>query len=288
MQKWLPENLENIYSQFGEDSILKAIFDEIPVNQSGIRTCVEFGAWDGLHLSNTANLVLNHNWYGIFIESDKTRFDELSVNFKSANVSCINAMVNFEGDQSLDLILSSINAPIDLDLISIDVDGCDYWILDSIKLYLPKVFVVEFNPTIPNSVEHVQPRNLHISQGSSLKAITKLGKEMGYELVAASLTNAFLVKDRFATKFLTNEMSIDDFYKSSYANSIWTSYDGTIMLEKDLAMPWQNLKVDQSKLQILPSPLRRFPDSYNLFQKVFFFLIVRIRKIQKLWVTNGR
>jgi hypothetical protein len=57
MQKWLPLNLENVYSQFGEDSILKAIFERIPTNQNGVRTCVEFGAWDGLHFSNTAKLI---------------------------------------------------------------------------------------------------------------------------------------------------------------------------------------------------------------------------------------
>lgn len=286
MQSWLPKKLKNVFSQFGEDSILEAIFNEIPMNESGIRTCVEFGAWDGLHLSNSANLVKNHNWHGVFIESDKNRFEELSQNYKSDDVSCIQAMVNFEGDNSLDQILARTTSPVDLDLISIDIDGCDYWILESIKIYLPKVFIVEFNPTISNSVDYVQPRNLHISQGSSLKAITRLGKEKGYELIATTLTNAFLVKHELASRFLTTEKSIDDFYKSKYQNSIWTSYDGTIMLETDLVMPWQNLKVNQSKLQVLPGALRTFPDSYNFFQKVLFSVNKKWKRIQSLWSTD--
>ena len=286
MQKWLPLNLENVYSQFGEDSILKAIFERIPANQNGVRTCVEFGAWDGLHFSNTANLVKNHHWNGIFIESDVNKFHDLVNNFNSSSTTCINSLVQFSGEYTLDKILSRVNTASEIDLISIDIDGCDYWILESIELFLPKVFVIEFNPTIHNSVEYIQERNMEIAHGSSLKSIAKLAKQKGYELVATSLCNAFLIKECFADKFLNDEKTIDDIHSSVYSNYIWTAYDGTIMIQKDLEMPWQNLKVHQSKFQVLPKLLRKFPDSYSLPEKLLFKLISRLKKLDKLWMTN--
>lgn len=286
MQNWLPSNLENVFSQFGEDSILKAIFDRIPANHSGSRTCVEFGAWDGLHFSNTANLIRNEGWKGLYIESDTQRFLQLTKNFETTNTTCINARVDFEGNSTLDQILSGLNTPLEIDLISIDIDGCDYWVLESIEKYLPKVFVVEFNPTIPNSVEYIQPRNLKISHGSSLKAICLLAKQKGYELVATTLCNAFLVQTKFATSFLVDGKEIDDFYQPLYSNSVWTAYDGIVMLEKDLQMPWQNLRVSQEKIQVLPKLLRKFPDTYNALEKFLFKAHSKRRKLKKLWIID--
>jgi hypothetical protein len=286
MQKWQPPNLENVYSQFGEDSILKAIFEGIPEPQDRVRTCVEFGAWDGVLFSNTANLIINSGWKGIFIESDTKRYRDLVNSYKGLDTTCINALVQFDGEFTLDNILTRANAPTDIDLISIDIDGCDYWILESIDLFLPKVFVVEFNPTIPNSVEYVQPRNLNISQGSSLNAITKLAKRKGYDLVATSLCNAFFVKESFAEIFLSGNRSIDDIHNAVYSNYIWTAFDGTIMLERDLEMFWHDLKINQSKIQVIPLLLRKFPGSYSVPRRFFFKLFSRINKLDKLWSTN--
>jgi hypothetical protein len=61
---------KNIYSQFGEDGILEEIINRLP-KESLSHTAVEFGAWDGIHLSNIRNLILNQEFNGIFIEANK-------------------------------------------------------------------------------------------------------------------------------------------------------------------------------------------------------------------------
>ena len=61
----------NITSQFGEDGIIKEIFNRIGTKY---KICVELGAWDGKHFSNTWNLWFNNEWHAILIEADKNKF----------------------------------------------------------------------------------------------------------------------------------------------------------------------------------------------------------------------
>ena len=66
----------DVFSQNGEDGVLEAILDLIP-KQDLRKLVVEFGAWDGINFSNTYNLILNHGFSAILIESNKQRFKEL-------------------------------------------------------------------------------------------------------------------------------------------------------------------------------------------------------------------
>src|ERR1700675_5033925 len=63
----------NIHSQFGEDGVIERVF---AVVGETTRTCCEFGAWDGIHFSNTRALV-ERGWRGVFVEADPERFEEL-------------------------------------------------------------------------------------------------------------------------------------------------------------------------------------------------------------------
>jgi hypothetical protein len=67
------------FSQSGEDGIIERILEVI----GGLdRWCVEFGAWDGLHFSNCANLLRNRSYSGVFFEADRWRFEKLKANYK--------------------------------------------------------------------------------------------------------------------------------------------------------------------------------------------------------------
>ncbi len=74
---WLWDCLRDVFSQTGEDGVISKVLELLPLDN----WCVEFGAWDGLHLSNTANLVLNKNFSVVFIESDAARLNELKNNY---------------------------------------------------------------------------------------------------------------------------------------------------------------------------------------------------------------
>ena len=115
-------------------------------------------------------------------QSDLDRFGELCKTYKNhlKTTRCIRRTVGFDPPDTLDEILDGLNQfPRDYDLLSIDVDGCDYWILATLRRR-PKIVVVEFNPTIPNAVEFTQARDMAVHHGSSLRAIDALARSGGY------------------------------------------------------------------------------------------------------------
>lgn len=169
----------NTYSQFGEDGITGEILDRLTAKINLNSWCVEFGAWDGVHLSNTCALIRERGYRAVLIEGDQSRFVQLEANHPQPSVIKINRMVEFSGENSLDAILQTTEIPEDFDLLSIDIDGCDYWILDSLKKYKPKILIVEFNPTIPNEVDFIQKANFSVKQGCSPKSLHKLAASRG-------------------------------------------------------------------------------------------------------------
>ena len=93
----------NIKSQNGEDGILEYIFNVIG---EGRKKCVEFGAWDGEHLSNTWNLIANKGWKGVYIESNGEKYKSLVKKWKgNKKVVTINKQVESKGANTLDNIL---------------------------------------------------------------------------------------------------------------------------------------------------------------------------------------
>ncbi len=150
----------NIASQTGEDGIIERIMELLRPSQ---KFCVEFGAWDGKLHSNCFNLLKNKGWSGIMIEANNDKYRELVGTYASDDrVTTVNRFVDFEGANSLDNLLDEFKAPRDFALLSIDVDGCDYYIWEALAHYSPEVVVIEINPTVPNDVLFVQERSFDV------------------------------------------------------------------------------------------------------------------------------
>jgi hypothetical protein len=268
----------NLYSQNGEDGIINELLKRFP-NEIQNKWCVEFGAWDGIHLSNTCNLIKNLDYQAVLIEASRKKFRDLQRNFPSSNVIKINKLVGFEGDNSLDNILIETKIPSDFDFLSIDIDGCDYWIWDSLVLYSPKIVCIEFNQTIPNIVEYINPRDFRIKHGSSAKSLIKLGSNKFYSLVASTDTNLFFVKNELM-KYI-NEIELDLSDANLAGNNpvfIYSGYDGTLFSStNEISLNW-HVKLNLSNFQILPSYLRAYPGDYNFFQKYLLILWIIIKK----------
>jgi len=183
---------KNVTSQFGEDGIIARLVELI---QPGERFCVEFGAWGGKYYSNCHQLLATSDWQGLMIEGNPEKYRDLVSTFAGNDrVRTLNRFVDFEGPNGLDNILAECNAPKDLGLLSIDIDGNDYHIWKSLQGYAPEIVVIEFNPTVPNDVFFVQDASFDVNHGCSLLALTLLGQEKGYELCVCTTTNAFFVK----------------------------------------------------------------------------------------------
>jgi hypothetical protein len=265
----------NEYSQFGEDGIIENILARFPNKDSW---CVEFGAWDGIHLSNTFNLIKNHGYRPVLIEANSKKFQVLKKNMAPYESVLVNEFVTFEGSNTLDKILGRTEIPKDFDFLSIDIDGNDFWILDSLLEYRPKVICIEYNPSIPNDVEYVQPRDFSVQKGSSALSIYNLAQQKSYELVATTRCNLILVaKEHFDLfEIADNQLSAlrDD---SDCRVSAFVGYDGTIILSRPLHFYWHDFTINQQGIQCLPKFLRTFPSDYSFLQKLLFiaFLLVK-------------
>ena len=250
---------ENIASQSGEDGIIEKIFQLITPSYL---YCVEFGAWDGKYLSNSYNLIQNKKWGGAFIEGNSEKFKELVANHgENSKLKLVNKFIDFSGPNSLDQILHEIDTPLDFDFLSIDIDGTDYFIWESLNNFKPKVVCIEFNPTVPNDIIFVQPKNSAINQGCSLLALILLGKNKGYELVCCTGWNAFFVCKEYFDKFELKSNSIWHIYKPILDGRIWHGFDSHIYVHGMTKFLWNPTNLTNDDFQILPESLRKFGDS---------------------------
>jgi hypothetical protein len=195
---------KSIYAQGAEEGMLERIFERIP---PATRFCVEFGASDGLRNSNTALLLRERGWSGVLIEGSEYRFGRLCEHWGGApNVRLVQALVQ---PSDVEQIFADAGVPEDLDLLSIDIDGNDYWVWRAIERFRPRVVVIEYNPyyeppqrwVMKHDPDHVWDGSTYY--GASLESLYWLGKHKGYELVACDRqgNNAFFVAQCFYERF---------------------------------------------------------------------------------------
>ena len=200
--KKLSDYAFNNFSQFGEDGIIQKIFEIIGISS---RVCIEFGAWDGFRFSNTANLFTN-NWEAILIEAHQKRFNSLIQNVKNYQCHCFNIFITNKGKHSLESVLKENNLFMEIDFLSIDIDGDDYYIFKSLETLKPRVICCEYNPTIPAHLELVPTENN--SFGCSPLSLVKLAETKGYKLISMTDVNCFFVSNTDFEKFFKYETSL--------------------------------------------------------------------------------
>lgn len=200
----------NVNSQNGEDGVIEFIFNTMNIKNGNF---IEFGAWDGKHLSNSYKL-FNEGWGGIYIEGDKNKFNKLVQNFGQVEkITVVNSMVSFGDSNRLDDIIERSNHySTEFDFVSIDVDGLDYFIFKDMNKYLPKVICIEVNsghsPLYDKEIElNVAKRNI----GQSLYVISKEAEKKGYFPLCYT-GNLFLIKNEYKELFKDYVKSLEDIY----------------------------------------------------------------------------
>jgi hypothetical protein len=192
-----------VYSQADEDGIIREIFRRIG---EGNRTFLEIGAGNGLE--NNSLFLLSQGWRGAWIEgsSRKVRAAKRNVStVVSGGRLCVEQ--HFVTAANVDETVARLAPNRDVDLLSIDLDGNDYYILDAIRSISPRVIVAEYNPKFPADVVWVMKYNeTHRWDstdyfGASLKALELLLASRGYSLVGCNIigSNAFFVRSELTT-----------------------------------------------------------------------------------------
>ncbi len=182
------------YSQYGEEGIIKEIFRRLQIEKGFF---VEFGAMDGIEISNTRSL-WESGWEGVMIEPSSDLYNELSLNYpRDSGVMPLKLAVTYKADDKNGLLFDEIYQRYfperEIDFLSIDVDGADYYILKGLKCR-PKVIMIEANlawhPLIKQEVcEEIALAN----RQQPLEVYIEVAKRMGYEPVCLTI-NLFLVR----------------------------------------------------------------------------------------------
>jgi hypothetical protein len=251
----LEQYRRNVTSQKGEDGVIEYI---VKVLEPPNKYCVEFGAWDGRQFSNCFNLLQNHGWSGLLLEANEEIFGELVKTYaQNENVRLGNKYVNFEGPDRLDAILADNGVPALFGVLSIDIDGCDYYVWESLEKFSPELVIIEFNPTVPNDVIFVQEKSFDVNQGCSLLALVILGKKKGYELAVCTDFNAFFVKAEKLASLGVTDNFISILYSPPLNGRIFQGYDNTIHVVGMNQMFWHGgLRVRSEDFQVLPKSMR--------------------------------
>jgi glycosyltransferase involved in cell wall biosynthesis len=188
------------FSQNGEDGVIAEILRRTGAHT---RTFVEFGVESGRE-GNCVYLADVAGWRGLFMEADELMYRVLEAKYSAQeNVRTIRARVTPENIVDLLARGMVVTEP---DVLSIDVDGQDYWIWEAIEGYRPRVVIVEYNSALDPRRRLVQPNQPDRSWdgtdyfGASLGALQALAERKGYQLVHTDLSgaNAFFVRSDLA------------------------------------------------------------------------------------------
>lgn len=170
---------KKVYSQNGEDGIIEYIFTAIGTTN---KYAIEFGATDGITNSNIHNLHL-HEWQMLQLDKVQCKTN------KPVYIETITP-------NNIEAIFDKYNVPKTFDLLSIDIDGNDFYVWKALVNYRPRVVVIEYNGFYDDNRLLPYDENAYYGCSSAtINALCKLAEEKSYRLVYTEKTgvNAFFV-----------------------------------------------------------------------------------------------
>jgi hypothetical protein len=181
------------------DYLLEEIFNRLGIEKG---TFVEFGAWDGIVLSNT-RFLFEKGWGGLLVEGDYAKAEELRDNYSAyPSVTTVHSFVDAKEnliDNLFDKYLEH-----NIDFCSIDVDGLDLEIFQTFKVNMPKVICIEGGQVLHPFHEEVDADTASRNVQQSLSVINKVFEGRGYKLLC-SYQDSFFVKKEYYDLFNLEE-----------------------------------------------------------------------------------
>jgi hypothetical protein len=218
----------SLYSQNGEDGIIRYLFSEIGFQS---RKFLEFGF--GVTENNSLRLIMKEHFGGVYLDGNLTtvrRFNRLAQWLGHPEAQAHRGFLDLDNLKS---IIQSTGLPHDIDFLSIDVDGNDYWFWKQIDFLNPRVVVIEYNasfgPDLKVSVPYDPSFDRHqkhpsgFYHGASFEALKDLGQQKGYRLVGCNSggLNAFFVRENGLTPSLRHIAA-----SASYVPNRWRAERG--------------------------------------------------------------
>jgi hypothetical protein len=191
-----------VFSQWGEDGIIQHLVRRVPVQRP---IFVEFGVENYVE-SNTRFLLTHNRWSGLVMDGSAENIDYIKRDaiYWATNLKAEHAFITRENINEL-LARSGIAG--DIGLLSVDIDGNDYWVWEAIDSISPRIVVCEYSSQFGPTAEVTTPYDpkfvrgeAHFSKiyyGASISALAALGRRKGYSIVASNGAgnNVFFVRD---------------------------------------------------------------------------------------------
>jgi len=193
-----------VFSQFGEDGILQHLIQEAGI-QAHERVFVEFGVQD-YQESNTRFLLQGYNWGGLIIDGSKEWMDAVRNSSLCWRYN-LQALAAWIDRDNINKLISSAGISGEIGILSVDIDGNDYWVWEAITCINPIVVVCEWNSSFgpDHSVSipydpffnRLTAHHSHQYWGASIKALQQLGLKKNYELIGSNQAgnNLFFVRN---------------------------------------------------------------------------------------------
>ena len=197
----LANNEFMVYSQWGEDGIIQHLLRHIPIEK---KIFVEFGVENYIE-SNTRFLLVNNNWSGLVIDGSEKNIMYIKNDpiYWKTNLKAEHAFITKE---NINTLLTKNGISGEIGILSVDIDGNDYWVWDAINVITPAIVIIEYNslfgPQAKVSVPYdaaFQRTKAHYSNlyfGASLAALCSVAENKGYCFVGSNSAgcNAFFVR----------------------------------------------------------------------------------------------
>jgi hypothetical protein len=199
-----------VFSQRGEDGIIQYIINKIDIPN---KVFIEFGV-ETYTESNTRFLLMNNNWSGLVLDGSKKNIDFIKNDFIYWKYD-ITAIKSFITKDNINNLISNYTKTEDIGLLSVDIDGNDYWVWQSIEKIRPRIVICEYNSvfgskekvTVPYKENFIRSKE-HYSElyfGASLAAFCDLADKKGYDFIGTTSAgvNAYFVRKDLSSPFKT-------------------------------------------------------------------------------------
>ncbi|WP_396177350.1 hypothetical protein [Flavobacterium sp.] len=197
-----------VFSQRGEDGIIQYLINKIEIPN---KIFVEFGV-ETYSESNTRFLLINNNWSGLVLDGSSKNIDFIKKDYIYWKYDLTANQAFITKDNINDLIANYTDIK-DIGLLSVDIDGNDYWVWKAIDVINPRIVICEYNSvfgaekavTVPYKADFVRG-NEHYSElyfGASLNAFCQLAEQKGYDFVGTTSAgvNAYFVRKDLSAPF---------------------------------------------------------------------------------------
>lgn len=216
-----------VYSQWGEDGIIQYLIDNLKIEN---KIFVEFGVQNYTE-SNTRFLLVNNNWCGLVIDGSKENIEYIKKDDIYWRYN-LKAECEFITAENINEIITRNGIKGKIGLLSVDIDGVDYWVWKAINCIEPDIVICEYNHrfgkeeavTVPYKSNFIRS-NEHYSNiyyGASIKAFEVLAKEKGYKMVAVnnSGNNVFFVKKDLINDKIVSKNIDEIFISANFRESL--------------------------------------------------------------------